>query len=158
MYFVCLSRTKTIRKMYTKYSSMISSLFINNLLSSLCFCRCHSESTPYNISSSLSELFLIECRRSGGDCFVGHEVGWFVCSYRLERSLAIDPVRTLWNFAIGVNLNFIFVWVGSYRLVPTFPFQCVVTSVAGLLRHFFIIVIIIVFGLRHARFPILDDF
>ena len=80
--------------MHTKYSSMISSSFVNNLLSSLCFCRGHSESTPYNTSSSLSELFLIECRRSGGDCFVGHEVSWLVCGYRLGRSLASDPVRT----------------------------------------------------------------
>ena len=57
MYFVCVSRIKTIRLMYTKYNSMLSSLFVNNLLGSLCFCRGHSESTPYNISSCLTELF-----------------------------------------------------------------------------------------------------
>ena len=85
---------------------MISSLFVNNLLSSLCFCRGHFESTSYNISSSLSDLFLVECRRSGGDCFVGHEVGWFVCSYRLGRSLAIDPVRTCNKLNIVHPQNF----------------------------------------------------
>ena len=72
---------------------MASTMFVNNLLSSLGLVEVIRNQHRITIPP-LSELLLVECRRSWGGCFVGHEVGWLVCSYRLGCSLADNSSKS----------------------------------------------------------------
>ena len=57
MYFVLLSHIKSIRLMYAKYKSVVSSLLVNNLLGSLDGVQ--SGSTPYINMYMYDDLILI---------------------------------------------------------------------------------------------------